>query len=46
MKGHIGKTFSLGQGGIDSSLTKQKANLRSSTEAKLVSEDDKISKIV
>jgi len=46
IKGYIGTVFSLGQGSIDSSLVKQKINSRSSTEAKLISVDDKISKIV
>ena len=46
IKWHIGAIFSLEQGVIDSSLTKQKINLRSSTEAKLISIDEKISKMV
>ena len=46
MKGHTGTMFSLGQGAIDSSLVKQKVNSRISTKAKLISIDDKISKIV
>ena len=46
MKGYMDTTFSLGCGGIDNGLMKQKINSRSSTEAELIGVDDKISKIV
>ena len=46
MKSHTGSTFTLGKGSIWNESTKQKVNARSSTEAKLISIDDKISKII
>ena len=38
--------FTLGKGAIWNESTKQKVNARSSTEAELISIDDKISKII
>ena len=46
MKSHTGSTFTLGKGAIWNEFTKQKVNARSSTEAELISIDDKISKII
>ena len=46
MKSHTGSMFTLGKGAIWNESTKQKVNARSSTEAELISIDDKISKII
>jgi len=46
MKSHTGSTFSLGKGAIFSDSMKQKVNSRSSTEAELISVDDRISKVL
>ena len=46
MKSHTGSIFTLGKGSIWNESTKQKVNARSSTEAELISIDDKISKII
>ena len=46
MKSHTGSIFTLGNGAICSDSTKQKVNARSSTEAELISIDDKIAKII
>ena len=46
MKSHTGSAFTLGKGAIWNESTKQKVNARSSTEAELISTDDKISKII
>jgi glucose dehydrogenase len=45
-KSHTGATMSLGGGGIISVSMKQKVNMRSSTEAELVSLDNIIAKVV
>ena len=46
MESHTGSIFTLGKGAIWNESTKQKVNARSSTEAELISIDDKISKII
>ena len=46
MKSHTGSIFTLSKGSIWNESTKQKVNVRSSTEAELISIDDKISKII
>jgi hypothetical protein len=45
MKSHTGAAMMLGKGSIQSISTKQKVNLRSLTEAELISMDDVFSKI-
>ena len=45
-KSHTGATLTFGSGVLASVLTKQKVNLRSSTEAELVAVDDVIAKIL
>ncbi len=46
MKSHTGSVFTLGKGAIMSNSTKQKINTRSSTKAKMVAVNDKISKVI
>ena len=46
MKSHTGAIFTMGKGAILSSSTKQKVNLRSSTESEIIGVDDKISKVL
>ena len=46
LRSHTGAIMTLGKGSIIADLTKQKVNTRSSTEAELVTVDNKISKIV
>ena len=46
MKSHIESTIILGKRSISSESTKQKVNLRSSTEAELVAINDKIAKVI
>ena len=46
LKSHTGSVFTLGNGAICSDSSKQKVNARSSTEAELISIDDKIAKIM
>ena len=46
MKSHTGLTYTLGKECIIGESTKQKVHTRSSTKAKLVAVDDKISKII
>ena len=46
MRGHTGKTMSIGQFSIISMSTKQKLNTKSSNESKLVGADDVLSQIL
>ena len=46
LKSHTGSIFTLGKGAICNDSSKQKVNARSSTEAELISIDDKIAKIM
>ena len=46
LKSHTGSIFTLGKGAICNDSNKQKVNARSSTEAELISIDDKIAKIM
>ena len=45
IKSHIGANFSLRKGKINNSSTKQKINSRSLTKVKLISANNKITKI-
>ena len=40
MRSHAGATLFMGKGAIESALSKQKMNARSSTDAKIVAVDD------
>ena len=46
MRGHIGATMTLGKGSIFSLSTKQKLNVKSSTEAELIGINDIIGQII
>ena len=46
LKSHTGSIFTLGKGAICNDSSKQKVNTRSSTDAELISIDDKIAKIM